>query len=166
MTSSYSVSCDDSPLSTTGSVLAILTFVYALLVSTALYLRSGHRANKDTYAIFERFTDDIVDQSIEIQAFTSEHSCTTFRHEDRILQRRMQQILRRAEKSLQVLQDYAGKHRLDFKSDPRWFEKEIIGRAKFVVSFDKINSIRRELGELRNEIRILDLQISIRYLVS
>lgn len=162
MHSTSTISCDDSRLSVAANILAILTFVYAILVSTAFYLHSLHRANEDTYAIFEELAEDVVQRTIEIEAFDSEHSSTEFGHEERVLQNQMQLLLERAKKFLRILQDHASKHAVDFKPDPQLFEKEVLGRAKFVVSFARIRLIRRELDEVRIEMKILEMKISIR----
>ncbi|BCS26742.1 uncharacterized protein APUU_51453S [Aspergillus puulaauensis] len=157
------IPCEDSPLSITGSILTILTFVYALVVSAAFYLHRLHRANEETYTIFERTAEDIVEQSVEIQAFSSAYLTGSFQHEDRVLQTRMQRLLKRTEEPLQIMQDFASKYVLDFKPDPRLFEKRFFGRAKFAVNSESMRRTHLELDRLRKELRSLEVQILIRH---
>ena len=82
------VSCQDSPLSTTASIIGILTFVYALLAGFWFYLKSGAKAVATSPEQFFTILDSITKRLQEMSVLGSEKADSGPEQEELLLKTR------------------------------------------------------------------------------
>ena len=79
------VSCQDSSLSTTASIVGILTFVYALLAGLWFYLESSTKAIATSPKQFHTITSSIIMRLHEISQFEIEKIVSKDEQEELLL---------------------------------------------------------------------------------